>query len=132
MNANIDTLNLLLAYAGMLIHFMMKLGSVYPRPDFSFRTFMRHNIFPMLISIVGIPMLLIIATDPAIQEVLPINKATAMLCGWQTQSVFKTIFEFYQNKKGFKEQSDVGDDNGNQSPKVNNPPPAPVDKNNIG
>lgn len=95
----LTTLHYLLAYAGMLLHFLMKLAEVFNHPAFSMRYFIKANIIPLIISIIGIPVLLIVATDSAIKDILPINYVTAVLAGWQTQSVFKTLFAFYGNKK---------------------------------
>lgn len=102
MNLNLEGLNpihFLLAYAGMMIHVLMKLAEVFNRPDFKFKTFFLTNVISVLISIIGIPMLLIIATDPSIKSVLPINYVTSMLAGWQTQSLFKTLFSLYGGPK---------------------------------
>lgn len=102
MNLHIEGLtpiHFLLAYAGMLIHVLMKLARVFNMPEFTFRIFIRKSIIPLIISIIGIPVLLIIATDPSVKDFLPINNVTAMLAGWQTQSMFKTIFAVFGNKK---------------------------------
>lgn len=90
----------LLAYAGMIIHVLMKLAKVFNRPDFTWKTFIRTNIISFFVSLIGIPVLLILATDESVKDILPINNVTAMLAGWQTQSLFKTIFAMYQKRSG--------------------------------
>lgn len=122
----IEPIHYFLAYMGMLLHFMMKLAEVFNLPDFSIKTFMKKNIMPILISAIGIPILLIVATDSSIKETLPINKVTAVLAGWQTQSVFKTLFAFAGKKAKMKQASntddtsstDTTDSNKNENPDV--------------
>lgn len=94
----LETLHFILAYAGMLLHFLTKLGSKFNRPGFRFKIFFKSNFIPLVISIIGIPVLLIAATEPVVKEFLPINNVTAILAGWQTQSVFKTLLEFAGKK----------------------------------
>jgi hypothetical protein len=99
-DGGLDAIHFILAYAGMLIHILMKLAEVFPRPDFSYKNFIRKNLITTIISIIGIPVLLIVATDTSLHELLPVNYITAVLCGWQTQSLFKTIFELAGRKRG--------------------------------
>lgn len=108
MTLHIEGLNplfFILAYAGMLLHFLMKLAEVFNLPDFSFKIFFKRNIIPLLISIIGIPVLLIVATDASIKDILPINYVTSVLAGWQTQSLFKTLFALYGKKRGLSTDS---------------------------
>ena len=103
MKLHIEGLNpiyFLLAYAGMLIHILMKLAEVFNRPDFTWKEFFRTNVISFFVSLIGIPVLLIVATDESVKDVLPINNVTAMLAGWQTQSLFKTLFAVYSKKSG--------------------------------
>lgn len=95
----LDPVHFLLAYAGMLISLLGRLAKVFNRPEFTAKIFFRTNIIPTLISIIGIPVLLIIATDPIVKSTLPINYLTAMLVGLQTQSFFKTLFSIYGGSK---------------------------------
>ena len=95
----LDPVHFLLAYAGMLISLLGRLAKVFNRPEFTAKIFFRTNIIPTLISIIGIPVILIIATDPVVKSMLPINYVTAMLAGLQTQSLFKTIFSIYGGSK---------------------------------
>lgn len=103
----LDTIHFLLAYAGMMIHILMKLAQIFPDPKFSFADFMRKNLITTIISIIGIPVLLIVATDTSLHDLLPINYVTAVLCGWQTQSMFRSVFELAGRKKGVNGEPDI-------------------------
>lgn len=111
----LEPMHFILAYAGMTIHILMKLAEVFNKPDFTWRNFVLQNIISTLVSIVGIPVLLIVATDKSIKDVLPINYVTAMLAGWQTQSLFKTVFAMYNRK------NNISDDSNNNQPPTNTP-----------
>lgn len=107
-DGGLNVIHFLLAYAGMMIHILMKLAEVFPDPKFSYKDFIRKNLITTIISIIGIPVLLIVATDTSLNKLLPVNYVTAVLCGWQTQSLFKTIFELAGRKRGLN-----GSDNNN-------------------
>lgn len=98
--ATLEPMHYFLAYAGMLIYVLVKLAEVFPLPDFDYKKFIRQNIISVLISLIGIPVLLIVATDTSLHDIFPINYATAVLCGWQTQSVFKSLFQVVANRRG--------------------------------
>lgn len=98
--AGLEPFHFLLAYAGLLLNLLMKLGEEFPIPDFSFRAFLKKYLISILFSIVAIPVLLIVATDTSIHEFLPINYVTAVLCGWQTQAIFKSTFIMVSNRRG--------------------------------
>lgn len=89
-----------LAYSGLVLYVLMKLAEVFPLADFNYKKFIRENVITTIISIIGIPILLIIATDTSLKDILPINYVTAVLCGWQTQSLFKSVFSLYSNRRG--------------------------------
>lgn len=95
----IESIHFFLAYAGAILHILMKLSEVFSRSDFSWKFFIRKNIIPFIISVIGIPVLLVVATDTSLKETLPINYVTAVLAGWQTQSFFKTLSLLYSRKK---------------------------------
>lgn len=95
----LEPIHFLLAYAGAFLHILMKLAEVFTMEDFSFKVFVRKNIIPFLISMLGIPVLLIMATDESIKAILPINLVTSVFAGWQTQSLFKTLSVLYGNKR---------------------------------
>lgn len=95
---HVALMHFLLAYAGMTIHVLLKLGELRKSPDFSFKNYVKKHIFSMSASVLTIPVLLIMATDPAVGEMLPLNYVTATLIGWQTNSTFKALMAMYQKK----------------------------------
>ena len=116
----IEPLHYLLAYAGMIIHILMKLAKVFNLPDFSARLFFKRNFIPFLISMIGIPVLLIVATDATVKEFLPINNVTAVLAGWQTQSLFKSVFALASKKRGLSAEDETASDDENVTPPNDN------------
>ncbi len=102
---HVAVMHFLLAYAGMTIHVLLKLGELRKSPDFSFMGYVQKHIFSMVASIITIPVLLIMATDPAVGEMLPLNYVTATLIGWQTNSTFKALMAMYQRKPKSEDQS---------------------------
>ena len=98
--AGLDSIHFVLAYAGMILCLLARMGEEYPLPDFAVRRFFKQKLISILFSIIAIPVILVVATDSSIHEFLPINLVTAVLAGWQTQSIFKSVFTMYGNRKG--------------------------------
>lgn len=96
---HVEAMHFILAYAGMIIHVLLKLGELRKTPEFSLRKYVKTHIFSMIASIITIPVLLIMATEPAVAEMLPLNYVTAVLAGWQTDSTFKALMGMYSKKK---------------------------------
>ena len=84
-----------LAYAGLLVHVLMKLGEV---EGAFFAGIKRKEVFTVLSSIILVPIILIICTDSSMKEVLPINYVTAFLAGYQTQSFVRSVAKFSKTK----------------------------------
>lgn len=99
-------MHVILAYAGMLIHVLLKLGKLSKRPEFSIKIFIQQNLFSMAATFLSIPVILIMAADPAIKDTLPINNVTAVLAGWQTNSTFKNLMSLF-NKKSKADEPDA-------------------------
>lgn len=87
-----------LAYAGMVLHILTKLAELTKEKKFSFRQYIKKNIFNILATFIMIPILLIISTDTSLKDILPINYVTAVLAGWQTQSLFRTLMLMAGNR----------------------------------
>ena len=94
----IDPIHWVLAYAGMFIHILLKVADLNQTPDFSIKSHVKKNIYTIIASLIMIPVLLIVLTDTSLKEVLPINKVTAVLAGYQTQSIFKSLMNMYQSR----------------------------------
>lgn len=88
----IDHLWLLLAYGGMVLHTLIKIEE--ERKNGTLTTpvdWIKANIISLLISIIGIPILLISLDSPAAAEILPLNNLTSIFLGYQTQSILKSF-----------------------------------------
>jgi hypothetical protein len=111
--SQISPQHLILAYAGMILHILMKLSELSKTPDFTVGSYIKKNIFTMIATFIMIPVLLIMAKDEAIKDTLPINNVTAVLAGWQTNSLFKTVMGLF-GKKGKVDSPDVDAGNNNE------------------
>jgi hypothetical protein len=100
----LTAMHLILAYSGMFIHVLFKLAKISKRKGFSFKVFVKDNIFSMAATCLSIPVILMMATDPVVNEILPINNVTAVLAGWQTNSTFKNLMGLFEKKS--KQQDD--------------------------
>lgn len=89
----IDLLHIGLAYAGMVIHILVKYEKVRFKKDFKLRVFLHTISVPTLINIISIPIILILMGDSSLADVLPINNVTSVLAGYQTQSIFKSLMD---------------------------------------
>jgi len=87
----LELIHFLLAYAGMLIHSLTKLAEHQKLKSFTYSDFLKNNLITNITSAISIPVILIVATDTSLKELLPINYVTALLAGWQTQSIFKSL-----------------------------------------
>lgn len=96
--SQISPQHFILAYVGMFLHILMKLSELSKTPDFSIGKFVKKNIYTMIATFIMIPLLLIMAKEEAIKSVLPINNVTAVLAGWQTNSLFKTVMSLFGKK----------------------------------
>lgn len=89
--AHFDILHLLLAYMGLLIHVILKLAQL---PGTLFEGFTKKDSLVIIASALSIPVILLLCSDTAMKEFLPINNVTAFLAGYQTQSFLKTFSNF--------------------------------------
>lgn len=94
----VEWIHFIMAYAGFIIHALLKLAALKKTKSFSFFRYVQQNIFSLLATIITIPVLLIVSTDPVISEMLPLNLVTATLAGWQTNSTFAGIMAIYARR----------------------------------
>lgn len=85
-----------LAFAGLAVHVLMKLGEV---EGAFFSNIKRKEVFTILASIILVPIILIVCTDSSVKEILPINYVTAFLAGYQTQSFVRSIAKFSKSNR---------------------------------
>lgn len=101
----IDIIHWLLAYAGMSIHILLKVADLNQTPDFKLKSHIQKNIYTIVASLIMIPVILIVLTDSSLKDIFPINKATSVLAGYQTQSLFKSLMNMYESR--IKKQENV-------------------------
>jgi hypothetical protein len=94
----IDLIHWLLAYAGMAIHILLKVADLNQTPDFKLKSHVKKNIYTIVASLIMIPVILVVLTDSSLKDIFPINKATAVLAGYQTQSLFKSLMNMYASR----------------------------------
>lgn len=97
-NIYIQPIHLILAYVGMLLHILVKLQELKQEQSFILTEYIKKNIYSFIASIIMIPVLLILSYDTSLKDILPINNLTAVLAGWQTQSIFKSLMLFAGKK----------------------------------
>ena len=78
----------LLAYAGLVIHQLMKMAATPGKFSISFK---KKDVLVLIASAISIPAILVICTDTSLADVLPINYVTAFLAGYQTQEILKSF-----------------------------------------
>jgi hypothetical protein len=86
--ADLTPLHWALAYTGLLVHILMKIGNMRGSLKASFT---RKFITTTIASFLLIPAILLICTDTGVKELLPINYLTAFLSGYQTQSLMSNL-----------------------------------------
>jgi len=84
----LNALHWILAYLGLAVHLLLKMSET---PGGLFDGFTKKDILTTIASIIAIPAILIVCTDTALKEALPINYVTAFLAGYQTQSFLRAI-----------------------------------------
>lgn len=83
-------LHWILAYATAIIYVLLKAQDLTDAGTYSPGVYLKKNWASTIATILGIPVLLLIASEN-FADVLPINNVTACLCGWQTPSALRTI-----------------------------------------
>lgn len=101
----VEPIHFALAYAGMLIHILAKVSDLNQNPDFKLTTYVKKNIYTIVATFIMIPVILILLTDTSMKDILPINKVTSVLAGYQTQSTFRTIMNIFKKKNPSTDES---------------------------
>jgi hypothetical protein len=96
--SSIEPIYFVLAYAGMILHILLKVADLNQNPYFKLKNYIKKNIYTIVATLIMIPIMLIILTDTTLSDILPINKVTAVLAGYQTQSIFKTIMNMFSSR----------------------------------
>lgn len=95
----------IIAASGLAIHILSKLAE-YPGSLFSGWT--KKDSIVTITSIIAVPVIMSILKEPYLADLLPLNKVTAFLVGYQTQSFLRS-FVGIAGKKYFKNNEDGKD-----------------------
>jgi hypothetical protein len=87
----IDGLTWILAFSGAAIHILLKIQEL--GDGFNFKGYVAKNWASFAATIIMIPTILIVLSDSPIGDMLPLNHITALLAGYQTNSLFKTLID---------------------------------------
>lgn len=105
--------HVILAYVGVLLHILIKLAELKKKNSrFTPKGYLKSNIYTIMATTIMVPLLLVLSTDTSMKDILPINNVTAVLAGWQTQSVFRSLMAIYSGRVS----SDDTPNNDNQNP----------------
>jgi hypothetical protein len=90
---------IILAYAGLLIHVLMRVAEISKvEVSAGFRSYVKEHRYNLIASVIMLPVLLVVATDTSLSEILPLNYVTAVLAGWQTDATFKALMALGSSK----------------------------------
>lgn len=96
-------LHWILAYATALIYVLLKIQEMNQDNGYQFGAYLKKHWASTLATIIMIPVCLIVLSEN-FPDILPINNITACLCGWQTNSMFRTLMS--AGKKKFISEED--------------------------
>ena len=92
----------IIAAGGLLLHIIFKLAEF---PGSLLSGWTKKDTLVTLASVIAIPLIMVILHDPLFENVMPLNKVTAFLIGYQTQS-FIRAFAGIAGKKYFKTETE--------------------------
>ena len=95
---NIDPMFLILGYAGMTIYVLTRLEKARRQEGFVFKNWIKDNFLTIIISFILVPIMLLVCTDTSLKDILPINKVTAFLAGYQTKDILNTLLNVTRMK----------------------------------
>lgn len=104
---NISATHWLLAFAGLLLHLLMKLEKARKKEGFTFGRFIQENIVSTIASVIIIPVCMIACDDPAVASQIPITYLTSIFLGYQSRSFFKGIMDVAKKRVGSSEDQDA-------------------------
>jgi len=91
----VDSVHLLLAYCGMLIHTLIQMQKSINqyKDNWSAITYIKFNFIHWVTDLIAIPVILLIFTDPSLQALWPMNYITATFSGYTAQSMLHSLFK---------------------------------------
>jgi len=93
----LTALHWILAFAGAFIYVLLKIQEKTADKTYKFGDYLKKNWASTGATIIMIPVLLLIMADN-FADILPINNITAVLVGYQTNSMFRTVMTAGKNK----------------------------------
>lgn len=96
---NITTVEWFIAFSAMLVTFLKNLNVAKDANNkFSLAAYIKAKWVAMLSTMILLPTVLLVCTDPTMEDILPINKVTAFLAGLQIDSVTDFVVEIGKSK----------------------------------
>lgn len=101
---NLTTLHWLLVYAGALIYVLLKIQELNREKEYKFCDYLKKHWASTIATILMIPVCMLILSDN-FEDVLPINNLTAVLVGYQTNQVFRSMMSLGKKKYKIDEEA---------------------------
>lgn len=102
-----NTILYIIAAGGLCLHILFKLAE-YPGSLLSGWT--KKDTLVTIASAIAVPLLMVMLQDPMLSDIMPLNKVTAFLVGYQTQSFLRALAGI-AGKKYFKNESHTNEEN---------------------
>lgn len=90
-------LHWILAYAGALIYVLLKIQELNRQKGYKFGSYLKENWASTVATAIMIPVSLLILSEN-FADVLPINNLTAVLTGYQTNQIFRSLMSLGKRK----------------------------------
>lgn len=95
----------LLAYGSAFIYVLLKINELNQDQNYMVGSYIKKYWASTLATAIMIPISLIVLADN-FPDILPINNITACLCGWQTNSMFRTLMNLGKRKNNLEDKDD--------------------------
>lgn len=100
----LTTLHWLLAYSGAFIYVLLKIQELSRIKGYKFGSYLKENWASTVATVIMIPVCMLILSDN-FEDVLPINNLTAVLVGYQTNQVFRSMMSLGKKKYNIEEET---------------------------
>lgn len=104
MKIELTTLHWILAYSGALIYVLLKIQELSREKEYKFGSYLKKHWASTIATAIMIPVCLLILSEN-FADVLPINNLTAVLVGYQTNQVFRSMMSLGKKKYNIEEQN---------------------------
>jgi hypothetical protein len=94
----------ILAFSGAVIYVLLKIQELSSNKGYKFGGYLKNHWASTIATVLMIPILLIILSEN-FEDILPINNVTAVLVGYQTNSIFRTVMGAGAKKFAKKEDA---------------------------